>query len=555
MVLPCCRPWFYTLVVMGKLLWLEIKALARRPTWLIFLALFSLVYFGIPNIEPSIEPRSPGYEFYGPPRIVASLGEWGRAGLLLPPAIFAMLVSLLTVGSFGAETAHREPLWATPKVTNLATGGAKLLSIATFAIFLTFLGSVTAFFNPSNRKVLAMAGGLYVPLYFALAWVQAAFWAAISAFLLHLVRSRWATVLIVTAAATFWLSAGQWFPRAFSVFFDLLYRSYLSWNFVSPFAPLGMIPHLLALQALSLLGLVLALFAGAMLIRRRFPEWRGLPLRTIQVTLGAGIILALGAGVGVAVGIQSRIAPFELFEFEAPPLVPFVEPPPEFTRPYIWTRDGVLIFFPGEHAMVRQAFGSLLPEWMKKLAEGKVLRRLERRLSSVVLIYPPGSPFPAELEGLARSLDLLLKRAEIWRKASQIIVAPPTSEIGFEDTPDGLFVSFETLTDWAWGCPVAQGRCAWALTSSSGLPDPERVYLALYLLEGLDNKQVSEYLEKLRLKATGKLKDEKLFYLLYPLWKDNWGESEAIRILNHWEQGEKIGHENYIRMLLQGEGR
>lgn len=527
-------------MIMVKIFWLEIKALSRKLIWLIFLALFSFFsFFGVANIEPSLKPLAER-ELYGPARMVISLGEWGRAILLVTPVVFAMSVSLLATGVFAVEMTHREPLWATPKISNLAIVGTKLISISTFVTFLITIGSLAAFFNHFNRKFWAMAGGLYIPVYFALVLVQAVFWVAMSVFLFHLARSRWAAVIIVTAMATFLSMAGQWFPEAFSVFSELFYRSYLSWNFVGPFAPMGMIPHLLVLQACSLIGLALAFFSGALLMRRKLPEWQGLSLRMVQIMLGAGIILALGAGVGGAVGIRSRIAPFE---------------PPEFSRPYIWTRDGVLIFFPGDYAMVRLAHGSPLPKWVQKLSEGKAFYRLEQHYGFIALFFPPDSSYPAELQGLVDSLNPLLARSEIWRKPSQVIVAPPTSEIDFEDSPNGVFVvSFEALTELAMASPVWQDLCAWALTSSSGLENLERVYLALYLLESINKKRVGEYLKVLRLKATGKPADDGYFYYSL-LWQTGWGPKEASLVLNYWEQGEKIGHENYIRMFLEGAKR
>ncbi|MGB9618726.1 MAG: hypothetical protein ACPL7J_15505, partial [Desulfomonilaceae bacterium] len=364
------------------------------------------------------------------------------------------------------------------------------------------------------------------------------------------------TVVIATAVAMFLSMAGQWFPRAFNPFFELLYRSYLSWNFVGPFTPFGMIPYVLVLQTVSLLGLALALFAGIGFIRRRLPECQRSPLRAIYVTLAVGIALALGAAGGVIAGIRSKMAPFEASEFFAviPPWLASINQP-ELSKPYIWTRDGALIFFPSKYAMVRQACSASISDWAKKVAEGKSLYRLECRPSSeylLVLIYPVNSLYPAELQGLVSGLELLSRRAQIWRRTSQTIVAPPTSGIGFEDTPHGLFVSFESLMDWGKREPVAQRICAWSLTELSGLPDLERVYLAFYLLEGLDSKLVSKYLERLRQETSETIKDKNLFYHLHPLWKRDWGASEATRILEHWERGETIGHETYIRMLLQG---
>lgn len=532
---------------MGKLFLVEVKTLVRRRIWFLFSLLFGFsMYFGSPNVEPYVSD-----EFYGPPyAILFSLGQWGRACLLLPPVLLAVLLSFLTVESFRLEALHREPLWAMPNASHLPA--VKCLSLATFVTFLVYLGSVVVFLKSHNRRVFVMEGGLYVLLYLALTWLQAAVWVATTVFLFHLTSSRLVTVATMAAVATILSMAGQWFLRIPNVLSELVYKSYLSWNFVNPFTPLGLIPHLLALQALSLFGLALAFFAGAMIARWRFMEWKTLPLRVFQIILGVGVILAFGTLVGVIIGIHSRVGPLESAD-----LLISIAPGPATNEPlkigqqFVWSRDGVLILFPGRYTMVRQASGVPLPEWVTNLAKGKAIRRLEYHHGSVVLIYPLDSSHPAELKGLVNSLDPLLKRTSIWRNKADIIVAPPTSQIGFVDTFDGFFVSFEDLLAFAEGLPLCQNLCVWALTSSSGLPDPERVYLAFYLLNNLDKERVKEYLEGLRLAVTGRISYEELYDVLLPFWRLDWGENEALKILGHWQCGEEFGHEQYVRMLLE----
>ncbi len=184
------------------------------------------------------------------------------------------------------------------------------------------------------------------------------------------------------------------------------------------------------------------------------------------------------------------------------------------TRAYIWTKNGVLIFHPGKHAMVRLPSCSSFPRWMQEFVKGKALRCYEGvgvcslAHYSLVFIHPLNSCCPVELEGAMRSFRLkvgpMLERAAIWKKSLQIIVAPPGAGIDrFEDVPEGLLVSTDALTE-RWSTWVSL-RCAWVLTKSSKLPDIERIHLCLYLLEGFDSGQINEYLEKLRLKATGRL--------------------------------------------------
>ncbi len=216
-----------------------------------------------------------------------------------------MFVSALSVGLFWPEIVHRELLWSTPRAMMLRTSAAKLIAVGTFATLLIILTSVTALFNPFNREVFIPTAGLYVPLYFALMWIQAVVWAAVSAlFLFYATISRWATVAIVTAIAILWSMAGQFFPQVLGPSLKLPYKSCLSWNFLGPFAPLGMVPLILPLQALGLFGLVLVFFTEGMLVRRRFSEWQEVRLPAIWAVLRLGIVVLLGAGARVINKIQ-----------------------------------------------------------------------------------------------------------------------------------------------------------------------------------------------------------------------------------------------------------
>jgi len=554
---------------MKKLAWLEMKSLARRPACIIFLGVFgSLFYFvGVPNIDPAFLRRYS--DFYLESRAVVSLGEWGRLVLLFcstyGAAFFAMLVSVLSVGSFWPEITHREPMWSTPRGMTLRTSGAKLLAVGAFVCSLIILSSVMTFFNPSNREAFTPVALLYCPLYFALMWVQAIVWAAISAFLLCATTSRWATVTIVTAIALLGTGAGQWFLEHFQQvpFAMLLYKSYLSWNFMGPFAPLGLVPTILALHALSLFGLAVAFFAGKMLVGKRFLEWQETRLPSIWAALGLGIIVLLGAGAGVIYETRFWKAPFEFREIcyaMAPETAHLFESPdPRLTRPYIWTKDGAVIFYPAKHAMVRLPAFSPLPTWVKELARGKVVRRYEVVRAflgrcALVLIHPPNTPYPAELEGAMRSFMLrinpLLERAAIWLDASEIIIAPPGAGVGrFESVPSGLLISIDALTGQF--TRLLPHSVAHTLSNALARDKSIRTYLTMYFVTSVDMREVEVALEWFHDRAEAKTPELKFFagMVLHPL---SWKPEEAAQVLHHWQRGEELGHENYIRTLLEG---
>ncbi len=94
-------------------------------------------------------------------------------------------------------------------------------------------------------------------------------------------------------------------------------------------------------------------------------------------------------------------------------------------------------------------------------------------------------------------------------------------------------------------------EAAWSLTELSGLDGEARVYLALYLIAGMNEEEVGEALKLLARVAKGenvlRLAKYGLGFLKYAYTPDG-----AARILEYWQQGEKIGHEHYIQELLRG---
>lgn len=137
----------------------------------------------------------------------------------------------------------------------------------------------------------------------------------------------------------------------------------------------------------------------------------------------------------------------------------------------------------------------------------------------------------------------------------ELIIIPPSTITGhFKAVPEGLLVPDDKLasgTDVFWS--------AWELTESSGLTGSDRVYLWLYLYAAVDEQRVAEYLERLHAQARGELEAPpnrpwEGYPVPAPFWDRTWGSEEAALILGHWERGEKMGHENYIRTLLEGQG-
>lgn len=260
-----------------------------------------------------------------------------------------------------------------------------------------------------------------------------------------------------------------------------------------------------------------------------------------------------------------------------------------FTRPYIWSRDWRVLVYPGEHLAVRLPRTAPVPEWVQEQAQGQYLRRLDgisyislagdvrqsRRESlasqSVILVQPPDSPFPRELDGVMRAflkeVDLIAKRAEIWHEEPLKITVVWPKELdpmyrwlgSIEGPfPGEIFVPWQGLLRQgeAGRRGAAWRQAGYRLLDASEILGVSQIYLRLYLKGAINSEWVEQTLERLRATAAGKVPDVPWHRIqpspLHPLvWGRDWGKQEAIQILHHWQQGEEMGHENYIRILLE----
>ena len=505
---------------------MEMKKAARRPWGWVFLAAFSLFFYvaEVPSVSPCL---SQGLEDTGP-RMVASFGEWGRFSLIILWILggaYSLFVSLYMVASLREESLHWEPLWVTPWAGSVEVSGAKLLAIGIWTTMLAVLASMATFLKPETWKVWTPFGWEYLPLYMILLLVQSLTWAAVSFFLFHLSRSRLLAIFGTVVTATL-------IPMLFSLSTNLTrtisYRSLVFWNFVSPLEPLGLIPAVLGLQGVGLFGVMLISFASGTLVRGRSVEWRGIRTAKSWLILGFGLVLTLGASVGIAHGLGSWKAPFEAHE-----CVPW----PWWGRPYIWDARGKLVFHPGKYTVIKTQ-PHLLPLWAEGLARSREVFQLPQDDCALVALYPKGQEVPPELQGAVARFQPLLKRAAILGAEPRLVVMPyGFLEYDIEATRGLLFISQDevSFSDVSW----VASRLACELTNDLKMDFPKRVYLVLYLLAAINLEK--GFLEELR---RGKYPPE------LPGWDP--GKDVVQSILEHWQRGEKLGHENYIHMLLQG---
>jgi len=550
-------------------LWLEVKRIMRSPVS-IFLLFFSglIMFMGPPSFFLERTPL-------GPPEVYFSLGEWGRAMFLTLETwggiILSLFVSLLATGSFYWELSHREVLWSTPRGPGLRIVGARLAAVTAISASLLILGSVPILVSASYRGTLVAVGCKYLPLYLAIVMLRIALWVTASIFLFYLTRSRWGTVLIVVVLQAAWYITTTF--QSISSTMNLVHVNFASWNFVGPFAPFGVMPPALFLQVSLVVGFAVSLLGAAFWARGRFLECLVDKNALPKVAVVLGIVLTLTSAGGVVNELHSRIAPFTVAELWSKRAT--------LNRPYIWSKDLRLLVFPGEYTAVRLPQGSALPSWARERAKGEVLRRydigtmvLEGGLApqTLVLIHPTELSLPSELKGAVshfkNEVQPLLNRGRLWNDPRKIMFAWPMEAFFLAEiysTQEGLIVPICFLSSVG----SALWPFAWAMTASSGLDKLARCYLMLYLMAGCDKEEVEKALTWLQDQATGPTLTEMLeahradgegknvvqviCEAPKPLCRCAQLNPEAARkILNHWEQGEELGHENYIRSLLEG---
>ena len=548
---------------MRYLIWLETKAMLRRPTWIFLVGVSAWIFFtGLfagkltPEISLGLD-----HPFLGPAQGLFSLGGWGRAILLSVETFGGILLcsftALIAVSPLYSETAHREVLWSTVGAGGIRLLGAKLIAVGSTATLLLALGAGAFFLNPATREIIVAAGGEYIPIYLVLAWLRVLLWVALAMFFFYLTHSRGGTIGIVTALQAAWFGvAGFWGASNLGM---LLHRNFLAWDFIGPFSPLGLIPPVFFLQAGILLGIILVLIGVTFLLRRRFPEWIGVKNVTAEVVLIFGTVLAVGAGGAATWEINNHIAPFTataLWEGKVP-----------FAKPYIWSKDGILLVYPGTYMAVRLPTKENSPAWINELTGVRKVRRynmgqiiltghlgssnMRTSSQSVTLLYPPDCPYSPELEGVVRQLreeiQPLVERSQLWEEGTPELTILWPDDFFLDPAiyylPGELLIPYSSLSQTML---AKQWEAAWALTESSGLDKPTRAYLSLYLMAGADEKEVNRALEKLRLFAEGEIK-----WWLHPLYRYVRDREAAMRTYQDWQKGETMGHVNFIRSLLK----
>jgi len=552
---------------------LELEHVVRHPIWVLLFA-YAAGTFYMRLLEGTLVPVVYlGLEqpLLGLGRTLFSAGEWGRS-LFLALEVFggiplSLFTALLSTRVFSSELGHREVLWVSYRSSQLSYVFVKLVAISTFVLLIYALGAAATFLNPSARASMNMAGWQYLPAYCLVTWLRIAVWVTLTGFFFSLTRSQWATVAIVFALQAIWFgTAGGWGGPSL---LHLLHRNMIGWNFVSVFAPVGVIPRAFLLQAIAYAGTVTALTGAILRVRKRFPELAGLRSPTAKAAVLVGVAVALGAGSWIALEIRANTAPFSaahLWDGEV-----------TLDRPYVWSRDYRLLVHPGQYTSVIVPPGHERPDWLlssdrrvtvhematEAVIEGNVGRETRTAPASLILAHPSQTPYPSELDtAISQYLNA---------------VSPVVEELGpwFEGPLTVAFVWPEDVlpsltpsihrTEFLFGPACLLGttesylrRAGWAVSEALGDDRATKLYIHMYFctrFPGADcSEEVDEVLEWLRKRAGGESPDFKVALGRGFHWA-SWSPGDALRMIQHWETGEELGHEDYVKTLLEeGQG-
>lgn len=242
-----------------KVLKAELKIVLRRPIWLIFIAFVAWT-----GVHSAISDSNFGLDFplFELMRRISSLGDWGRGMLqnisTFYSIFFSLFVAFIAATVFSVEFRHQDVLWSTPGGGTLKLSLIRLAILSSWIALLVLMGASVFFLSSSDREILALAGWPYLPLYIALVWLHIAVWVALTMLFFEFTRSRAWTSFAVMAIQALWfwttiIGTGR------GSFVQLFHRNLVSWNFFSPFNPLGVIPIVFFLQVAMVRGFVLTL--------------------------------------------------------------------------------------------------------------------------------------------------------------------------------------------------------------------------------------------------------------------------------------------------------
>lgn len=555
---------------MRHIFWLELKRALRSPLWLLIFVFVSGMFFtnlagGLaPQVYISLDRPLLGYE-----RMIFSVGEWGRALFLILEmfggVVLSLLTALITTSVLSIEPRYKEVLSVTPRSVEIRYTLARCVAISVFVFFIYVLGASVMFLNPLNRETIVIDGLWYLPIYFFITWLRILIWVVFAELFFVLTRSQWAPAAIVFALhAVSFGTAGIWGePNLLRV----LHRSFISWGFASVFAPFGLIPRLFVCQILMLGGLIFAVAGASLWLHKRFPEQVGVNLPWAKTAFFGGLLLSLGAISYMTSVIRANTAPFtaaDLWEGEA-----------RLERPYIWTKDYRLLWFPGQYKTLVLPPNYTLPAWLDSsdqqvtlfetagsmILEGHLYREERIALAKLILIYPSQNPYPEELKiaieqyikavyPMLKELSFMLERLPkpvfVWPEDLMPSSIPSIRNGEFLFGPACILGTKDThITD-----------AILAVSNALGVDRATRVYLLIYFykrfLGGKNEEEVDKALHWLSERAKGgKPEPTKALRLFFH--PASWTVEEAQNVLNHWENGERLGHDNYIIMLLKKE--
>ena len=472
----------------------------------------ALSFFSINKIELLLYFRHPSFKFLifasglsvyllwaqSPELVPFSLGEWGRQ-LASWASVFAPLLGICLLPILlGPQGRDAEMITTFPQGTVLK---CRALSVALGSSLAVSAGSALSLVVIwlAQRPPFTLHGGEYLPIYVVYTTLQISFWILVSVGLWHLTSSRWGTIagLAILWAAShggtiLWvtlpsLEAGgmPWLPWMFLAPTAL--------HDFSPYAPWGSVPWLPLLRTFGLFMVAFAFLSLGVVVflRKELRE----PIRAGEIGSIVLTLLLGGLGLwGAWAQAHQEIAPYTRREL----ILGRVQP----LTLYSWDKRGDRLAIKGEFTAFLFPEGKAVPASLRG-------NRCLSKYRTLVLIYPCGTPYPNELTGLARRVEVLLDRA-IWLKPPPQLLLWPAELRGTWGTQVIIQNDGKPRQLWLPDLSVRQAFLArrdprlllnlvWELSQGfQGINYAFRGYVSLYLMITVDYSFVQQILELLQ---------------------------------------------------------
>lgn len=497
----------------------------------------------------------------------ASVGDLGRQVLATTHIIGFLFAALFGTRVVLMELTHSDVVRSTA-ATEAELLVCKLLAVGVAGLLAVLSGTTVSFvINAIVTRRVSVSGTEWVALYLLWSLALFIFWTTFAMFLLCLRCRPWLTIVISTLAAIGMpavLSAMG--PVKFAIPFGLRGGA----DTPTVFSPLGLFTvEVLLLRLASLAGATVVIL-GATLLAFTFTPESATRKKSVAIALLVSGLAVLGAGVlGAWSRIAERVAPFsvqELWEGQA-----------SLERAYTVDKEGHMLVTPRPYVALALPAGHAVPSWIHEYAAHNQVEVSSVELDSwspyatrqgvlatfyapfvrarLILLYPTNVDYPQELGAVVAwfkmKLRPMMQLAQLWEVRAEtlrIVVVPLAGPTAIYPFPNGLIVPYSVGLRWGteelWGA-------AWALATMAHLGPEEQAYVAMCLAGTIAPREVERGLRFYEAWSEKGSPSYNMPWYAADYVRATRGIYEPKRVLDHWHRGTELGHNNYIRVLLE----